>query len=367
MTENRIGIMTIFSVYNYGAMLQAYALDKYLNDCGYKSEIIDYRPYSVCKAYDFYFRDLIFRPKSGLRALKQKYIANQKFKRFNSFLEHELNISKKCFTGFKALCSHNYSVLITGSDQIWNPYITNSDENFLLSFADKSVKKIAYSSSFGVSCISNNWEDRIKHYLNDFSFIGIREETGVSIVKELLPKKDVNLVLDPVFLFNKDFWHNFSESKNKYVDKYTENNYVLVYSLEINDCLVNFAKTISVEHNLKIICIHPFRNDYHFADVCINDAGPKEFVNLIKNATYVVTNSFHGTVFSIIFNKKLVCVPHSKTGSRMTNLLDRLGLKKINCEIKGNDIPLYFCSDIDISKFDEEIYLSKKFLIESIK
>ncbi|EPW6542459.1 polysaccharide pyruvyl transferase family protein [Vibrio vulnificus] len=317
----KIGIITIHSVYNYGAMLQAYALNKYFMSNGFDSEIIDYQPYHLCKDYKFYKRDFILRPYIALAKIKNIIKNNGIHRNFDDFYTEEMVVSKVTYKTANSLKLNNYDILVTGSDQIWNPNIVNYDSSYLLAFSRENQKKYAYSSSFGVSTIDDAWSQEVKLNLNSYMKIGVREDIGVSILNRCGIDCDVKLVLDPVFLFNRSFWENMSSSALTPVEKY-----LLVYSLEPSDELILNAQAIANEKGLSIVTIHPFNARYSFADVCINNAGPKEFLSLILNAQFVVTNSFHGTVFSLIFDVPLHCVAHTSTGSRVTSLFERFKL-----------------------------------------
>ena len=255
------------------------------------------------------------------------------------------------------LSKHDYDILLSGSDQIWNPVITGSDSSFMFAFEkDNKIKKFAYSSSFGMSDITSTWSSIVKKNLKDFERIGLREEDGYKIVSSILPKADIDIVLDPVFLLDSYFWSSISSPELT-----PSSRYVLVYSLESNPKIIEQAIELSKANNLKIVAIHPFSNSFSFADICINEAGPLEFISLIKNAEYVVTNSFHGTAFSIIFEKDFYCIPHSKTGSRMLNLLSRISLYDDQNSCKDQNI---FIKSTEDSKNLLKSYIndSKSFL-----
>jgi hypothetical protein len=357
--SKKVGIITIHSVYNYGAMLQAYALSKYIKSINYDSEVIDYRPYALCRAYDFYWKDLLLDPRNALGALKQSITKRKQFIKFKDFLKKDIPKSLTRYSHFDDLKNHDYDILVTGSDQIWNPYITSEDENFLLSFDNSNAKKIAYSSSFGVSNIPNHWAEKVKVALSKFNQLGVREESGVKIIKGLLERKNVNLVLDPVFLISTENWRKLAS--NSLTPKIK---YLLVYSLEVNERIMSYAISLAKEKELTIVTIHPFKGDYDFADICINSAGPKEFISLIDNAEFVITNSFHGTVFSILLNKKFSCVLHTKTGTRMSNLLDRIGLDTPNIFLSKDNvqIPLYEMNSKSNIELKKHIEFSKSCL-----
>jgi hypothetical protein len=354
--SKKIGIITIHSVYNYGAMLQAFALSKYIESIGYDSEVIDYRPYWICRNYNFHWKDLFLDPRRALGVLKQASIKRKRFDRFKEFLNNDMPKSNKKYDSFKKLSNHNYDILVTGSDQIWNPGITNADESFLLLFDKNNSKKVSYSSSFGVSDIPDYWRGRVKLALNKFDHLGVREQSGVNIINSLLPGKDVNLVLDPVFLLSTEYWREKSDNRFNPKEKY-----LLVYSLEVNDKIIKYALSIAREKKLKIVTLHPFKGDYGFADICINEAGPKEFISLIDNAEFVVTNSFHGTAFSLLLNKPFSCVLHSKTGTRMSSLLERLGMDFSVLSLVEDDIeiPFYVMNEQSQIELNKHIELSK--------
>lgn len=323
MKKNRIGIITIHSVYNYGAMLQAFALQKYLSDQkNNHAEVIDYRPYYITRNYSFVLKDLFLDPRNALGALYQSITKARQFKNFNFFLKNYLIKSRRIYTNSKQLKDHDYNILISGSDQIWNPFITGKDEAFLFEYEKKKeINKLAYSSSFGVSSIDNDWSRVIKKNLASFKKIGVREDTGSKIITNLLPKAELQSVLDPVFLIEKEYWSAIAKNSLDPKEKY-----ILVYCLEPNDKLIEVAKKLSYSSGIRLYAIHPFASSFDFVDECINTAGPLEFISLIRNAEFIITNSFHGTAFSIIMEKSFFCIPHSSTGSRMTSLLNRLGI-----------------------------------------
>ncbi len=356
--SDKIGIITIHSVFNYGAMLQAYALTEYLKRMNYNSEVIDYRPYKINSEYEIYMRDLFLRPKKILFHLKMKLIKNDKFIRFIDFESNYINKSKKKYIRQSSLKDQNYPLVITGSDQIWNPYITGNDVSFLLDFLPETVSKVAYSSSFGISNIPEFWKEKVASNLKGFDYLGLREESGREILSELIPSINTSLVLDPVFLLPKSHWENLSN--DELIPDY---DYLLIYSLEVNSEMISNAKKLASKYGLKIVTVHPYKEDYDFADLCVGNAGPKEFISLIRNAKYIVTNSFHGTVFSIIFEKEFICINHSKTGSRMSNLISSLSVPVLNIE----NIEIYYSSDESKMKLKERILSSQNFLLTSVR
>jgi hypothetical protein len=336
--KNKLGIITIHSVYNYGAMLQAFALSQYFQSKHIPSEIVDYRPYWLCKDYQFYYRDLVLRPRSALWHLKQYFLHRTKFSRFDRFLAEKMPLSATKYHDLESLKAHDYSVLVTGSDQIWNPFITGWDESYLLTFDQNRSFKIAYSSSFGMSIIPDDWSFTVKKALSSFERLGVRETTGKHIIEALLPDKHVSQVLDPVFLLDDDYWRELSCP-----ELIPEFDYILVYALEVNDEIIKYAAALAASEGLKVVAIHPFIENFDFADLSINEAGPREFIALVDNAKFVVTNSFHGTAFSIILDIPFCCIPHSSTGTRMTSLLSTIGVEsqEMVLDRQGATVPIF--------------------------
>lgn len=357
--KNKLGIITIHSVYNYGAMLQAFALSQYFHSRHIPSEIVDYRPYWLCKDYQFYYRDLVLRPRSALWHLKQYFLHRGKFSRFDRFLVEKMPLSTTTYHDFESLKTHDYDVLVTGSDQIWNPLITGWDESYLLTFDQNRSFKIAYSSSFGTSKIPDDWSSTVKNALSDFEILGVRESTGKHIIEVLLPDKQVSQVLDPVFLLGDVYWRELSCPELT-----PEFDYILVYALEVNDEIIKYAAALAASEGLKIVSIHPFVENFDFADLSLNDAGPREFISLVDNAKFVVTNSFHGTAFSIILDTPFCCIPHSSTGTRMTSLLSTIGIKskEIVLEEQGIAVPIFTLTATSKTTLGNLIYESKKVL-----
>ena len=357
----KVGILTIFSVYNYGAMLQAYALCKFLNNSGIKAEIINYRSYFIMRNYSFFLKDLFIDPRNAIGALIQGILKNRQFKKFKEFQSEYIPTSLIKYRNSTDLKEHNYDTLITGSDQIWNPDITGFDFNYLVGFdTNKNVKKIAYSSSFGLSKISVEWEKSIKQELCKFTKIMLREQSACEVVSSLIPDAPVSTVLDPVFLLDTCFWRSLANEQYTPIKKY-----LLVYALETNPDIQKNALSLAKEFDLMIVAIHPFAKCVDFADLTINFCGPLEFLSLVDSAEYVVTNSFHGVAYSIIFNKKLCCIPHKTTGVRMLDLLEKIKPNKCIKHLADEVlVPIFTMDDISNMRLNKYIESSKESLLQ---
>lgn len=369
----KIRTMTCHHVYNYGASLQAFALQHYLESIGHDVKIIDYRlPCHV--RYEF------FTPRPGSKCAKivSKYpylkyllspIANRgdlkmwgRKKAFDFFDKKYLHLTSRYKTK-EQLVSHppHADVYIVGSDQVWNPtYPYWNDLGYFLSFGDKSVKRISYAASFGVASIPDSKNDYYKEQLSIFDRLSVREQSGVSIINHL--GLSAIQCIDPVFLLSEKEWIDTLGLKKQ------KRNYILVYDFLHNDSrMMDYVVRLSKETGLKIVSVNDY-SDTPYADEQINDAGPIDFLTLILNAEYVICNSFHATVFSIIFRKRFVTFPlvgHSNS-SRMKDILNMLSLDDL---FNPSDLS-YIRKTVDYDNImvimQSMIDKSKKYLNESL-
>lgn len=325
--------ITFHEAINYGAILQAYALQQSILKLNIENEIINYSCKNIEKIYKLIRLDSLKGFVKSVLSIKSLYY---KKKKFNDFIKKYINMTPK--VNKKFLCSETfnkrYDAFITGSDQVWNYEITNFDKTYMLDFVKENKKKKSYAASFGIKKIPSIYEAQYKSYLERFSTILLREKTGVRIVEKLINKK-VDTVLDPVFLLNKEEW-NIIIKLNKF-DKIKEN-YILVYMPTVE--MKVFAEDLSKKYNLPIYNItEPIMRRKNSFGKIESSLGPDEFISAIKNAKFVVTASFHATVFSIIYNKEFFINIDFKGKSRGSRLIDLLNLLEINNrEISGQKI-----------------------------
>ena len=331
----KIGILTFQRALNYGAVLQAYGLvetlKKNIND-DYTIEIIDYRSETIEKTRSIKTRLDKVSIKNLLRAI---LLVNKKY-RFNKFNKF-LPISKKKYDNSNIEdLKNDYYKIIVGSDQVWNSNITNSDYNYLLDFDFDN--KYSYAASIGQKKIDDNNISSYRDCLSKFRKISVREIEGKNILKEQLNIECDGVHLDPALLLEKKDWEKIATQNS--VDKY-----ILIYNVLKPDHILDVAKKISSQTGYKIKIIPNGINPKidnskkYFPDVV-------GFLNLFKNAEYILTNSFHGTVFSIIFNKKML-IELKKNGSgndRIITLLNKCNLSDRILNLENIDI-LY--NDID--------------------
>ena len=376
----KIKTITCHHVYNYGASLQAYALQHYLESLGHEVEIIDFNPWFHCDRYNpFWYPKYgkyapIFKALPFLRVMVMPFKAfvNGMFvtwgrkSAFDSFEKKHYHLSRRKYQNSEELKKYAPSadIYIAGSDQIWNTYSENGKEPaYYLGFGSKSVKRISYAASLATNSIMEGYEDFVKRNLMNFNAISVRENTGKNILSQL-GITDVEVVLDPVFLLDKEQWDILAQQGKMYGLK--EKSYVLVYDFLGNDMkMVDFIKQYSVKHSLQVVSINDF-NTRSYVDLNINNAGPLEFLALIKNASCVVASSFHATAFSVIFEKEFYTfnLQGFNNSSRMKDLLLSLNIvDRLNPNTESMILDYFKISKI----LDNLVCNSKMFIKNNIK
>ncbi|WP_282035629.1 polysaccharide pyruvyl transferase family protein [Saccharicrinis aurantiacus] len=322
----KIKTITCHDVYNYGASLQAYALQKHLIDSGHNVEIINYKPPYLSQHYNLW---KVNHPKWDTNwLLRLIYLALKlpfrlidlkgKFN-FDNFRKKHLVITSKRYssnTELKQDCPEA-DVFIAGSDQIWNCLFPNGrDAAFYLDFALGNSLKISYAASFATETVISEHVPFVKKMLQNFDHISVREKGALKILGEL-GISDASWVSDPVFLLDAKQWNSIG-TKSYGCD------YILIYDFEENERIKQIALEISKSQNLKIFSV---KAKLSYADKAFNFVGPSEFVSLIRDANVIITNSFHGAAFSLIYNKEFIVISREQgINTRMQNLLEFLNL-----------------------------------------
>lgn len=348
--------ITCHKVYNYGASLQAFALQHFLKETGIDNEILNYLPKWMTSDYKLVIDDLFEISDESrykdifdkFKIVKLAYAINKLFNfyirrhrqrgrrnAFDDFDKEYLSVTK-IFSSYEELLNEKWKpsdVFITGSDQVWNTRLRNGkDPSFFLKFAPAINKKISYAASFGISQLQDEFVDPIKNYLKDFYWISIREKTGLKILEDLGYSK-CDKVLDPVFLLNSNIWRSIE----KPIAATLPREYILVY-LGGDSSMVEFAKKLSKDTKLPIVGIEDSKR-IRYADVSLSDVGPCEFLSLVDNAYYVIAGSFHATAFSLIFNKEFYAFNKESGSSRIRDLLLELSLEeRFNTDVLGDKI-----------------------------
>lgn len=348
----KILTVTFNKAQNYGAQLQEYALMYSLN-MKHDTKVLNYLDQKMIRNYQYNKikgENIFEKIKCIIRVIIH---FNKNNKRNHSFIEYEnenIKYSEKEYTlnQIKNEC-FSTSVLIAGSDQVWNPEITDGlSDVYTLNFGNDNIKRISYAASVGNEKNIQKYKEEYKKKLSRLDRISVREESAKKELEKILPGKKIEVVLDPTLLLKKEEW----ESKINNI-KSEKEKYILAYYVDEDKNFVNITNELSKTTGLKVI--HFDKRNRGLKNVLRSayTDGPLEFIKLIKNAEYIVATSFHATVFSIIFNKKFWIVPHKTTGSRVTDLLKKLGIsnRAINSidEFKEKD----YNEEIDYEKVNK--------------
>lgn len=346
----KIAILTFHFAYNYGAMLQAYALKDYLKERGHEADIVPFYPAHLKQGYSISPFEHGITMKHRLYNLityTKRAGQAEKFDAFKKRLSNtpEFVDAEKIIDFLKP-----YELLICGSDQIWNDKITGKTGSY---FGEKtSIKKISYAASLGSSALDDIQKKYAVKYLPSFLAVSVREEKTKELLVNIRP--DIAVVCDPVFLRNMQDWIKIEEPVK------TKERYLLLYLLEDNKELVRHAKRYASKNHLHIYEIYPTLGMRHKGTESLKKVGPGEFIYLMRNAEAICTNSFHAVCFSIIFRKMLLHIPNSISPERTQNLLNKAGIEL------HHDNPCYDTS-CAIEKLEDYISGSKDFISKSLK
>lgn len=336
----KVGILTFHDAHNYGAVLQAYALKKYIKTLGYDVKIINYHHKTIPNGF----------PREGYEV---------RWDKFNKFIKELIDYEQNVYKSEEDLEKLDIDFWICGSDQIWNTEITRGfNRGFFLDF-DTNGKKISYAVSMGITELPKEQEEKFKNSINKLDYISVREKT-LKDYAEKFTSKSITKTLDPTLLLNESDYNNLILD-NKY------GKYVLIYALEPDERLIKIAKMIANEKNVKIIELNDKKQEKYFCDQ-VSDAGPHEFLTLIKNAKAIITNSFHGTIFSIIFKKEFYTITRGNRNSRMENILEIIDMKDRLIENVGDFKSIKEQNyEMAFENLNIEVQKSKEFLINALK
>ena len=317
-----IAVMTSYYINNYGSILQAVATKEYLSDLGLDVVFVNYIRDNVRNRK-------ITNPKWSTNIIKKTvyrlYRAlddRSKNRVFSEYVKNNLELTVP-FNSRDELYSNriNADIFCVGSDQMWNSEYNGGviGENFL-DFAPKEKKKISFSTSMGMTSYDEAELKRMKELLDDFSFISVREKSAVDILTKA-GLRNVHQILDPTLLISGERWKKIVKVNSKY------RNYVLIYQLNDNPDMQQFARKIAEEKKLSIIQITYYMSQHWSGIKSIYDPKIDEFVSLIANADYVVTDSFHGTAFSINLHRDFFSFSPGKYTDRIYSILSLVGLE----------------------------------------
>lgn len=319
----KIGLVTLQKAYNsFGASLQAYATFNLLSNLGHEVKIIDVartnsllfipsKHYATSNQNNYY-KSLPYTFLYILRNFK----SYRRFKKFNNRCNYTRYYNKLDWL-FKN--PPIFDIYITGSDQVWNPTLDTNLDTFLLMFAPKGAKLVSFASSIGLNHMPNEYINLFVKGIRRYQNISVREEKARSIIEELTGRIDVEVVLDPTLLLSRDFW-------SKIADKPLMDDYVLSFCLNYDKTKMDISHEISRLMNKKLVVIGQKIEGYE--DVTfINDAGPEQWLGLMKYSSHIFSDSFHGTAFAINFRKSFTSyISNQEKASRIVGLLDKFGL-----------------------------------------
>lgn len=361
----KIGILTFFESDNYGTVLQAYALQDYIESLGHQAILIHLkRNINATSSH--------FKPASRTYTLAQRIwnrvvmqktskLAVKKKAGFQKFRDGYLNITPVCYESGEAFLkdASQYDLLISGGDQIWNPYHKVFSLQYMLDFLPENYKRVSYGSSFGVDKIEDQKIlENMKNALKNYKALAVRETSGIEIIKEM--GLQVEQVVDPVFL-RPERWKTFVQKDSPMKRKYGLVYALIDYSDECDKEIKNYAK----ENQLELVILPDNRRN------CMNryqkkfGLSPIEFLNYIAHSEIVFTNSFHGLAFAILFKKKVVILePLSNEAkskqNRLFNLIDVLGMG--SCDFRAIKEPIDY-ETVDRT-LNEKIEKSRSYLLQ---
>lgn len=328
-----IGIITYHHYYNYGTMLQALALQEKVEQLGYQAELIDFKQDNSLSRYEMLKLRIKRMPVYIKERKKYRALADsrekikEKNELFEQFYKTYLHVGKKKYTTTQQLMENPpvYDGYVVGSDQTWNPFVANSPEAFFLPFVENKSKKGSYGPSLAVKSLSGEKEKEYRKKLSNFSFLSCREQDGAQLLSRIT-QKEVKCVLDPTLLLSAKEWGKYYEFE------IPKEQYILVYFLGEKSEHRRAVEKIQKLTNWKIISLPAAYLEMENNDYKKVWGGPKEFLSLIRGAALICTDSFHGTMFSINFQRNFFSFckssdsEESSENSRLYSALNIFGL-----------------------------------------
>ena len=321
---NKYGLITIHNAINHGAVLQALATQQAFSKYDCNISVINYVPKYIQED------NAPIRKNRGtaIKVLDFIYHRKKKVAKFSRFINANLRLTKEFYNSTEISAqTKEYDGFISGSDQIWNPHITGGvvDKAYFCDFAKAEQNIISYASSLGdKTCFDKETESIFKSQLGRYSHVSVREKSGVDFLKERLDIVSEQAI-DPTLLLSREEWDFATKQSSLNIIK----PYIFVYSVGRTKELIKYAKTVQKVFGMDIIVSNSILKYPHRKVKYITYDGPDDFLYLIKNASIVITSSYHGTIFSANFNIPFLSFPASNvTANRSSELLDLIGLQK---------------------------------------
>lgn len=341
----KVYIITKHGSHNYGAMLQAWSLMTVLKDHGVECKILNYRA----------SKPSLIPPNTPLKRIINAIVAclyhkdvEKCYKRFERFMAEEYDMTKE-YGRYKELedTEDKADIYICGSDQIWNPYAVKKE--YFLDFVDDKAVKISYAASLGVNDIPLSARDTFNVLLDNIDYISVREYNAKELIENVTGRRDVSVNVDPVFLIDHKEWNKIQS------DCEITEPYILCYFIYTPEWLNTLLKDIykATKKKIVLVTVDPFRRIY--SNKIVRDAGPKEFIGLIRGADCVISSSFHGIALSIANGIPFYAIINPKLPARLDNLLNTFDLR--NRIIMDSSVPDF--APIDYEKV-KKIVLSER-------
>lgn len=335
----KIGILTFHCALNYGAVLQCHGLYRTLEGLGHRVEVVDYRPpYLYYPRQEVRKRMWLTKP---IKAYKLHKETSYNRKLYDKFFEFQ----RKNWKLTKSICNEHelkevtdiFDIIIVGSDQVWSPQLNGGDSAWY-GFPNSKAKWITYAASAGDACFSDVEKKKLNEALNNFTRISVREEKLADYISEICPSIQASVVLDPTLLASPELWKDWSEPVIK-------GDYIVIYQARENDNTFRVAEELKNQMNIENVVVldnHSNVKRLGYEPYC---ASPSEFVSIVRNASLLVTTSFHGTAFAIITETPFVTLKlNDGADERSENLLGVLGLSElmIDCNSEPTEVSIDF-------------------------
>lgn len=327
-----IAFITMHAARNYGAVLQTYALQQVLESLGHQTVVINYRRKNQ-KLWNYLFhtnkkfkQNIIYRSAFIFKTIIPKIRTSILFSQF--ILRH-ISLSPIVKCGNKIESKVNADLYLVGSDQVWNPQANDGfDSMYFLN--DCKGKKASYASSIGIYELNASERKYIKEKLQHYQRVSIREISSILLLDQLGIKAEC--VLDPTLLLNRDDWEHLAVPIN------VENNYLLIYYFGNANGIMHIAKKIAKKRGLRICRISVGFEKYPEDELIVRFVSPEQFIYLFLHTSFVITNSFHGTAFSVNFCKEFLCYPTTEHNARFESILQMFDLKNRNLRKMSTEI-----------------------------
>lgn len=309
----KVGIVTFINTINFGASLQAFALQEVIESFGMRAEVIQYVNKDIENAE---------KNKGGksLKSLVKSVVVGSGFDRkiaaFKEYEEKYIHKGEELTKELESTVNRSYDFFVTGSDQVWNTKLTHADWTYFLDFVQDNSKKVSYAPSFGNIPFPNEYYEKAAVYLNQINELSVREASGAELIHEITGRC-AEVVLDPTLLLNKSEWMQRCEFTPPY------EHYILVYFPHNKKKVFEFVNKLKKRTKLPVVYLS-ISPRIQVGVKTIYDASPDQFLGWMLHADYIVTGSFHGTAFSLNLEKQFFYEP-SGTGSRIDNLVRLAG------------------------------------------